>query len=898
MEALEAIIAQTAGAAFYRADLHIHSFGGSHDVSDASMTPEAIVDSAATEGLSLISITDHNEISNVEAALNASLLTSVTVIPGVELSTGQGHLLCYLPSIDSLRRFHAQLAIVDRAQQTSRCQQSILECLNLLGPLGGYAVLAHVDIPSGFEAALPGGSPHKADVLCHPALLGMELKHANSNISYSDLDPDPIRAGFGRERVRRLRLGWRQQLARVLNSDAHALDALGRNAAHSRSVTRYKMDAPSFEGLRIALEDGEARVRIEDQVPATIPRILGARLDGGFLSGQAMQFSPNLNCIIGGRGTGKSTVFECVRCLSESRSESKVVDSEVWPEDLCLFFKDQAGITHTLRRQKDGEIQNVDDPGSGPRDFPIDCFGQGEAARISIEAQSDPLALLRYLDRFVDLSEALAAENAARSEVDELRDQINEADQKVQLIPQYERQLATTKLQLAALQKPEVAELITLQRQLATEREVRRQIANKLDEAKRAGAKSPKVPLNQIPGLADPSKLAVGGPEFRLIVEGARSLESTIIAAEASVASGMTTFELLVQAQTELWRGKETEAQGRVDQKRRELEALNISFDMSYISKLAKDEATHQQSVTNLKAWKPHLQQLRKQRALALGRRWTARERVASLRDAFGRHASDTLQRALSELQVSLKYTRNAYSPAAAERIIEVMGWRTNQQPRAAWLVEKLTIPRLLEAIDKNDTRPITDLRTAEGVEVFKRDEAKQIIQRLSEPATKSFLESAEVHDLPRLNVSRSVPDGKGGHTHITREFTKLSLGQQQSVLLALLLSSDSNAPLIIDQPEDNLDGQFIYATLVPVLRQAKERRQVIVVTHNPNVAVLGDAELILVMKAKSDRGEIVARGSIDNPSTRDSACAILEGAQEAFLRRAKMYGIKVGDPS
>jgi hypothetical protein len=63
---------------------------------------------------------------------------------------------------------------------------------------------------------------------------------------------------------------------------------------------------------------------------------------------------------------------------------------------------------------------------------------------------------------------------------------------------------------------------------------------------------------------------------------------------------------------------------------------------------------------------------------------------------------------------------------------------------------------------------------------------------------------------------------------------------------------------------------------------------------HNANVAVLGDAEQIVVMKAKSDRGEIIARGSIDNPETRDAACNILEGAKEAFLRRAKMYGLQV----
>lgn len=70
-----------------------------------------------------------------------------------------------------------------------------------------------------------------------------------------------------------------------------------------------------------------------------------------------------------------------------------------------------------------------------------------------------------------------------------------------------------------------------------------------------------------------------------------------------------------------------------------------------------------------------------------------------------------------------------------------------------------------------------------------------------------------------------------------------------------------------------------------------------IIVTHNPNVAVLGDAEQIVVMKANNDRCDIVSRGSIDKTDTRNAACAILEGAKEAFTRRAKMYGFSVQSP-
>jgi len=315
---------------------------------------------------------------------------------------------------------------------------------------------------------------------------------------------------------------------------------------------------------------------------------------------------------------------------------------------------------------------------------------------------------------------------------------------------------------------------------------------------------------------------------------------------------------------------------------------------MSYITKLAADEAKHRQGVENLKAWKPHLLNLRKERATVLQEGWAARDRVATLREAYARAATKTLKEALSDVQVSLKYARNAHSPDAANLIIQTMDWRTNQQPRANVLIEKLTIPALLDAIQRKDAAPILSLKTPEGISIFKRDEAVNIIERLGAPAMKFALERVALHDLPRLQLTRPVPDGQGGTRYMQRDFAKLSLGQQQSVLLALMLSSDSIRPLIIDQPEDNLDGEFIYATLVPVLRHAKERRQVIIVTHNPNVAVLGDAEQIVVMKAMNDRGEIVSRGSIDHPETCVAACAILEGAREAFLRRAKMYGIHI----
>lgn len=886
---------QTIGARFFRADLHIHSFGGSHDVKDTSLTPQNIVDTAITEGLSLIAVTDHNEITNVESVLQAAQNSSVVAIPGVELSTPQGHLLCYLATLEDLQKFHGKLSIVDRKTQNSRCQDSILECLKLLESLNGFGILAHVDVESGYEYEQPNASPHKFDVIAHRALLGIELKHATSQIFYSPNDTNNDRKRMGEHRIVQLGLGSRQYLARVLNSDAHTLNSLGRNAQNARRVTRFKMDTPSFDSLRIALEDADARVRIEDLVPPSIPQIIGMKTTGGFLNDQIFRFSPNLNCIIGGRGTGKSTAFESIRCLADGESESKVVDSEVWPEELQLFWQDEAGQIFGLHRAKHNALRNIDNSGSDLPNIVIDCFGQGEAARISMQAQANPLALLNYLDKFIGLQNELEHEAQLREQLLELQNEIEKAEAKVQLIPQYESSLKITQQQLAALQKPDVKELIELQRKMDTEREVQRQMSLCLRDAKSdVGKLNVKTSIKKFKDIATPGSLSIGAAEFQQILVGLTQLESEITSAETQLSSGMGAFEKLLATQLLSWKSKENEAQKKIDAKRRELEALNVAFDMSYISKLTKDEASISQSVKNLQSWKPHLTDLRKRRNQVLDERWKARSRVSLLRDAFGKKASSILGESLSDLNVSLKYRQNSHSPEAQEQIISVMGWRTNQQVKAGWLVENLTVPKLLEAVNKRDTTLITAIKTAEGVQVFRPDEAQEILKRLAEPSVKFMLERVAIHDLPSLQVTKKVTAPDGSFKFIHRDFSKLSLGQQQSVLLALMLSSNSNKPLIIDQPEDNLDGEFIYSTLVPVLRLAKERRQVIIVTHNPNVAVLGDAELIIVMKGANDKGIITARGSIDHQETRDAACSILEGAKDAFLRRAKMYGITV----
>ena len=125
----------------------------------------------------------------------------------------------------------------------------------------------------------------------------------------------------------------------------------------------------------------------------------------------------------------------------------------------------------------------------------------------------------------------------------------------------------------------------------------------------------------------------------------------------------------------------------------------------------------------------------------------------------------------------------------------------------------------------------------------------------------------------------------------VYRPLEQLSGGNQASVLLELLLRSADQNPLVIDQPEDELDGRFLSEQIVPLLRRLKGRRQIIFATHSANVVVNGDADQVLYLDATHDNGWIAAGGAIEHPDVRDAILRTLDGGEDAFTLRWAKYG-------
>ena len=126
------------------------------------------------------------------------------------------------------------------------------------------------------------------------------------------------------------------------------------------------------------------------------------------------------------------------------------------------------------------------------------------------------------------------------------------------------------------------------------------------------------------------------------------------------------------------------------------------------------------------------------------------------------------------------------------------------------------------------------------------------------------------------------------------RDNRQISMGQNAVALLLLILnaaySMSDNRPLLMDQPEDDLDNSYIYSTLVKEFRMSKQKRQVIISTHNPNIPVAADAENILVLRFNGNHGYLAECGAIDSKCTADAVLEIMEGGQEALKRRIDKY--------
>ena len=888
------VMAVDNGARFHHVDLHIHTYGGSSDVKDPTMTPEAVIDAAIAQKLSVIAITEHNSNKSIERALahTQKYLGQILVLPGVEVTTAHGHLLVYFAPerAADLAKFLSRLDLVgEMGDDNTHTAKSMADCIKEAYSLGGICIAAHIDRErTGFDKFTTGFQNWKKDIITSPGLYGLECDVVDALKWYSDLDESGSE-GVERRKLFTARqfveeLKARHHLAHVQGSDSHSMMNF-HNANPDKKWTRVKLTELSFNALRVALIDPTARVRACGSVPRTIPRVIGVAMSGGFLHNEVIHFSDNLNCFIGGRGTGKSTAIRALAYGFGQNEDFGIYDN--CPDQVTIFCDDTNGVLYRYSRARGGDIEVKARDGSNAVDMPADSFrieyfGQGELAEVAKDPLNNPQKLQDFLDRHTTLRDLADTEAALVTNLRENSQRLTQLE--IAFIQQREKKntLAEIEQKLKVAQEGNLAEVVGEQSKIASEKAIRGAVETIATEyTKGFNFTSIERDYSKVTStvgiVTGDTQSQAALDEIKRLLDAINTLIRTK-AAEINAALKQCARDLSKQVAT--LKTAHMRLDGEVATKLADLKSRGLAAgNMAELKQLIDQKSAIGKDIATVELKANELKTTREERARLLKELSETRRKMTDRRKAQLKGINDNLGLVIQDYKVFVKYDDEGITD----------GFQ-------AYLQTEMTGTYVSDEVIGNLCRQITPAQLSEFV-LARETNKLAVAAKLSSEQAQKFVEKLRYYRIlfelqvlakppkPKIMVlTKSVP---------AKEIPvfQLSDGQRHTILLTIAMLADSNVPLVIDQPEDDLDNAFIFSSIVTTLRTVKERRQVIVVTHNANIAVLGDSELILPMFRENDCGKAIDRGAIDSSATKKRVQNVLEGGIDAFLRRKEIYG-------
>ena len=225
--------------------------------------------------------------------------------------------------------------------------------------------------------------------------------------------------------------------------------------------------------------DPTARVCASASVPYSIPRVCGIAVTGGFLHDEKIHFSDNLNCLIGGRGTGKSTAIRAIAYAFGLNDEFGDYDN--CPEVVTVFCEDENGVQYRYVRTRGGDIEvKAKEDGSisdVPTDvFRIEYFGQGELAKIAEDPLKHPQLFQEFLDRHTSLRDLIETEETLVTQLRENAARLDPLENAFAQLTTKKASLAETEKKLKIAEEGNLRGVVGTQSKLASEKAVRESI--------------------------------------------------------------------------------------------------------------------------------------------------------------------------------------------------------------------------------------------------------------------------------------------------------------------------------------------------------------------------------------------------------------------------------------
>ena len=842
----------TAGARFYKCALQVNphdyagTFRGQPSDEDEIGHAQAIVDKAVEFGIEALAITNHNSVRAVAAFRSAARDRPVHIFPGFELSSSEGvHVLCLYPpdaELDRLERYLGEFGIHDTNPSSDSADKTFAEVLRVVKDQGGISIAAHVTNNKGLFKVLQGQAKIRA--WRDENLLAVQIPGEIEGL------PQDIR-----QIVTNRNADYRRAHAQehgLSIAVVNAKDIVEPNNLEDRSATCWiKMHEVSIDGLRQAFLDPGSRIRPNSEdgefEPEEHMELVSLGWEGGFLDGVTLRLNSNLNVLIGGRGTGKSTIVESIRCVlglapigeeackahdgivrQVLRSGTKIsLRVRVQRPGVREYRIERTIPNPPLVREASGEVLHLAPTDILPR---IEAYGQHEISELA----RSPDKLTRLLDRFVEHDESLSRRKTSlhselvknRRALCESRAEIKSAEERLDALPRLQETLERfqevgleERLRERSLLLREERVLGSIPQRLAPFREALDLLRNELpiDLAFLSDRALSELPGKEILSASKDALNDLGKEVERIAAELTRALER----AEGGIDRVRTSWDVRKQqVQAEYEKILRDLQKSRVDGEefirvRRQIEELRpLTERMEVLRCLEKEHADQRRTL--LAEWE-------------------------DIKASEFRTFDKAARRVSGELRdrVQVEITRAGIREPLFAILREEIGGRMSEAFEILRRVPELSLTQFVEACRSGAEA----LRTTYGIPPGQAE-------RLADGQDEVFMKIEELELAPTTGISLNT--APGGEATAWQPLEDLSTGQKATAVLLLLLL-ESGAPLIVDQPEDDLDNRFITEGVVPRMREEKQRRQFIFSTHNANIPVLGDAELILGLSAAGE---------------------------------------------
>ena len=885
-EGIKLALTRSNGARYVRCALQVNPFAylDRHskptEFSDESSYNAAMVASCISNDIDVVALTDHFRVDNSKSLAAALTDAGIHVFPGFEANSSDGiHLLCVFPHDSEWTELNLVIGacgVDDQSTESPQADKSALQIAELVNTRGGLTIAAHVCSSSGLLHTLKG----------QPRIKTWKSKHILAAAISGNPNETP-------ERYRKMVLNKDHETKRerpmaVINANDVSSPAKLSDATAS---TLIKMSDISIEGLRQAFLDYESRIKLNFEVAASPhTEIIAVAWDGGLLEGQCLRLNQGLNVLIGGRGSGKSTVVESLRyafdipprCDDAQRAHKAIVDNVVRPgtEISVLVHSPTPSPQYYLIKRVYGNPPRVFNEVAEllsnlkPMDVAgdIEIYGQHEISELTRQ----PEEIAEILRRFVvaDSDEAEGQEDinqdlslSARDIRAELEN-LDQLDRDLSVLPDLRERLK--RFEGAGLD-----EKLSAKTCIDQETSIFQSLTTEIADVKlRARALVP----DQLYEDILPEKYEEDLPNAEILQQLGFIQDRLINASERAknyLDAIADQAELLSEQAKEPWLDIKAEAEKQYQSVLKELNKSGID-GTAYIS--VRDQIA--------------------QIAPKEKRRQASLEKINTLRTTRRTQLSTFETECARELRKLKKAAKKVGKQLQGKVRVEV------KQGVDLSPLEQLIREHVQGQISQGITKlsELANLSTSSLADAVRKGaDELQAKFGFSQSSAEKFASGGENLALEieqhRLRPEAILSLNVGGSNFENwKTIDQLSTGQKATAVLLLLLM-ESDAPVIIDQPEDDLDNSFIVSSIVSAIRKEKRKRQFLFSSHNANIPVLGDAEQIIVLATSVEDGEEVVIvkpelcGSLDKPDVKTKVKLLLEGGDIAFEDRRERYG-------